>query len=231
MDSGPRFTEPACSPTLAVMPGGWRWPQPPPQARTYPHRKERPDPSAPPRHRPALTGSERPHPRPPQALTCSHWKPMLQTLSPTPGATCSPEVNAQTRPPPQARTCLSQETTLRPSPTPGVDLLSQKRMRPEAWRPRRETWRHAVPGRRQVTHEAREASDHLAVGLPIQVGCLDVAQPVGVAWRTAARCPRGWSHCSEAHGLPRRISFQNRFTTAPPSLAKTRLLTWLAAAD
>ena len=57
-------------------------------------------------------------------------------------------------------------------------------MRPEAWRPVQETLRHKAPGTRQVTYELREASDHLAllqVGLPVQVGRLDVAQPIGVA--------------------------------------------------
>ena len=112
----------------------------------------------------------------------------------------SQEVNAQALSPTPSVDLLSQEVkaqTLGPT-TPGADLLSQeakaqtlgptqartcshrKRMRPEAWRPVQETPWHKAP----VTYELREASDHLSllqVGLPVQVGRLDVAQPIGVA--------------------------------------------------
>ena len=122
------------------------------------------------------------------------------TLGPNPGADLlSQEVNAQALSPTPSVDLLSQEVKAQTlGPTPGADLLSQeakaqtlgptqartcshrKRMRPEAWRPVQETPRHKAP----VTYELREASDHLSllqVGLPVQVGRLDVAQPIGVA--------------------------------------------------
>ena len=53
----------------------------------------------------------------------------------------------------------------------------------EGWHGKHHGMWYLGPRTRQVTYKLGEASDHLApfqVGLSIQVGCLDVAQPVGV---------------------------------------------------
>lgn len=164
-----------------------------------------------PRHRPALTGSERPHPRPRPRRGPALTEANAQTLSPTPGADLLTEVKRpDPRPPPQARTCsprLSAQTCPQKQ-----DLLSRLRLSFRGMEGKGGGLAAMVPGG-QITTSSEKPRTIPGVFRLVSPSRLAVSMwhsPSGSLEDSSKMSARGWSHCRrhEVCGSPSKNRFR-----------------------
>ena len=132
-----------------------------------------------------------------------------------------PESQSQPAPRPRAVTAPARRDT-DPRPHPGADLLSQEMNAPRGMEAHSgdtvgcSPWGRKAPGHLRAQRSLGPPG--AASGWSPHPGWLSRCGTAHQGrWRTAAGCPRGWSHCSEgARSLPRGSPSRTGSRTAPP---------------